>query len=67
MTQEMAKNIQAIRGMHDILPDRSGLWRFLEDRVRGVLDQYGGAARCSAEMHDHGMAPSQEPVEPRAG
>ena len=39
----MAKNIQAIRGMHDILPEQSGLWRFLEDRVRAVLDQYGYA------------------------
>jgi len=37
----MAKNIQAIRGMHDILPDQSRLWQFLEDRVRGVLDGYG--------------------------
>jgi len=37
----MVKNIQAIRGMHDILPDQSGLWRFLEGRVIGVLDQYG--------------------------
>ena len=37
----MAKNIQAIRGMHDILPDQSPLWQFLEDRVRGVLDGYG--------------------------
>jgi len=37
----MAKHIQAIRGMHDILPDQSPLWQFLEDRVRGVLDGYG--------------------------
>ncbi len=37
----MAKNIQAIRGMHDILPEQSPLWQFLEDQVRGVLDGYG--------------------------
>ena len=37
----MAKNVQAIRGMHDILPDRTPLWQFLEDRVRNVLDRYG--------------------------
>jgi len=37
----MAKNIQAIRGMHDLLPDQSPLWQFLEDRVRGVLQRYG--------------------------
>lgn len=37
----MASNIQAIRGMHDILPDNSHLWQFLEDRIRDVLDRYG--------------------------
>ena len=37
----MAKNIQAIRGMHDLLPEQSPLWQFLEDRVRGVLQGYG--------------------------
>ncbi|OOZ35634.1 histidine--tRNA ligase [Solemya velesiana gill symbiont] len=37
----MAKNIQAIRGMHDVLPEQSPLWHFLEDRVRQVLDSYG--------------------------
>ncbi len=37
----MAKNIQAIRGMHDVLPEQSPMWRFLEDRVRDVVDAYG--------------------------
>jgi histidyl-tRNA synthetase len=37
----MAKNIQAIRGMHDILPEQSALWQFVEDRVRDTLDRYG--------------------------
>ena len=37
----MGKNIQAIRGMHDLLPDQSPLWHFLEDGVREVLDSYG--------------------------
>ncbi|WP_029133884.1 histidine--tRNA ligase [Sedimenticola selenatireducens] len=37
----MAKNIQAIRGMHDILPDQSPVWHFLEQQVRAVLDSYG--------------------------
>ncbi|MES9902537.1 MAG: histidine--tRNA ligase [Sedimenticola sp.] len=37
----MAKKIQAIRGMHDVLPEQSPLWRFLEDRVRDVVDAYG--------------------------
>jgi len=37
----MAKNIQAIRGMRDILPDQTPLWQLFEDRVRGVLAGYG--------------------------
>jgi histidyl-tRNA synthetase len=37
----MAKNIQAIRGMRDILPDQTPLWQLLEDRVRTVLAGYG--------------------------
>ncbi|MEW8506319.1 MAG: histidine--tRNA ligase [Candidatus Thiodiazotropha sp.] len=37
----MAKQIQAIRGMKDILPQQTPLWHFLEDRVRSVLSRYG--------------------------
>ncbi|MES9957613.1 MAG: histidine--tRNA ligase [Sedimenticola sp.] len=37
----MATKIQAIRGMHDVLPEQSPLWHFLEDGVRQVLDGYG--------------------------
>ncbi|MCP4992398.1 MAG: histidine--tRNA ligase [Gammaproteobacteria bacterium] len=37
----MAKKIQAIRGMHDILPEQSPLWLFLEDAVRDVVERYG--------------------------
>lgn len=37
----MAKQIQAIRGMHDILPDQSPLWRYLEEQVKAALDSYG--------------------------
>ncbi len=37
----MAKNIQAIRGMHDILPEQSPLWHFLEQRVRSAVESYG--------------------------
>jgi histidyl-tRNA synthetase len=37
----MPKTIQAIRGMHDVLPDQSPLWQFLERRVAGVLAAYG--------------------------
>ncbi|MET0002261.1 MAG: histidine--tRNA ligase [Candidatus Thiodiazotropha sp.] len=39
----MAKQIQAMRGMKDILPQQSPLWQFLEDRVRSVLSRYGYA------------------------
>lgn len=37
----MTKNIKAIRGMHDILPDRIGLWHAVEDYARTVLEGYG--------------------------
>ncbi|KAA6183310.1 histidine--tRNA ligase [Thiohalocapsa marina] len=39
----MAKKIQAIRGMHDVLPQQSPRWQFLEDRARAVLERYGYA------------------------
>ena len=35
--------IQAIRGMHDLLPERIGTWQRLEDTARQVLDSYGYA------------------------
>ncbi|MBK1694168.1 histidine--tRNA ligase [Chromatium weissei] len=37
----MSKSLQAIRGMHDILPERIALWQHLEDTVRDVLTNYG--------------------------
>ncbi|MDD4914886.1 MAG: histidine--tRNA ligase [Methylococcales bacterium] len=33
--------IQAIRGMHDILPDQSPYWQWLENHARQVLAAYG--------------------------
>lgn len=37
----MANNIQAIRGMHDILPDQSPLWQHAERIISEVLGAYG--------------------------
>lgn len=37
----MSKSLQAIRGMNDILPDQSPLWRYFEGTVAGLLDTYG--------------------------
>ncbi|MGV6827077.1 MAG: histidine--tRNA ligase [bacterium] len=37
----MAKQLQAIRGMHDILPSETPLWHHLESTVRDVLSGYG--------------------------
>lgn len=34
------ESIQAIRGMHDILPDQSSQWQALENAVRNVLSAY---------------------------
>ena len=37
----MAKVIQSIRGMHDILPDQSPAWQHLEGTIRTLFTQYG--------------------------
>ena len=35
------KNLQAVRGMNDILPADSALWQYLENTVAGLLAGYG--------------------------
>lgn len=37
----MVKKIQAIRGMHDILPGDSTRWQFFESVVRACMSRYG--------------------------
>jgi histidyl-tRNA synthetase len=37
----VTQKIQSIRGMEDVLPDRSPLWQKLEDATRAVFEQYG--------------------------
>ncbi len=37
----MAKNIQAIRGMHDVLPHSSPHWQYVEQVIKEVLSAYG--------------------------
>ncbi|KJV07793.1 histidine--tRNA ligase [Methylocucumis oryzae] len=37
----MAKTIQAIRGMHDVLPEQTPLWQAVEATIREVLSAYG--------------------------
>ena len=37
----MANNIQAIRGMHDVLPEQTPLWQYAELSIREVLGAYG--------------------------
>ncbi|MEW5771197.1 MAG: histidine--tRNA ligase [Pseudomonadota bacterium] len=37
----MSNQLRAVRGMNDILPADSPLWRHFEDTVRDWLDQYG--------------------------
>lgn len=37
----MAKALQAVRGMNDILPDESGFWTLVEDLLRQVARGYG--------------------------
>lgn len=37
----MANNIQAIRGMHDVLPEQTPLWQYAEQIIRDILGAYG--------------------------
>jgi len=37
----LSKSLQAIRGMNDILPEQTPLWRYFEGAVAGLLDGYG--------------------------
>ncbi|WP_133012789.1 histidine--tRNA ligase [Marinomonas flavescens] len=37
----MARKIQAIRGMNDILPGQSSIWQYLESTVADVVKSYG--------------------------
>ncbi len=39
----MAKSIQTVQGMRDILPMQTPLWQFLESTVHTILKQYGYA------------------------
>jgi len=36
----MAKNIQSIRGMHDVLPEETPQWQYLEDCLRRLMATY---------------------------
>ena len=37
----MTGQVQAIRGMHDLLPEQTAVWQYLEAIVREVLQAYG--------------------------
>lgn len=37
----MTANIQAVRGMHDVLPEQTPLWQYAEGIIREVLASYG--------------------------
>ena len=37
----MSKSLQAIRGMNDILPSHTPIWRYLENTFAQLLDSYG--------------------------
>ncbi|KAA0020528.1 histidine--tRNA ligase [Salinicola corii] len=36
----MSNKLQAIRGMNDLLPDRSPAWQYLERQLRSLVDRY---------------------------
>ncbi|MDO6691798.1 histidine--tRNA ligase [Aliiglaciecola sp. 3_MG-2023] len=37
----MTKQIQAVRGMNDCLPADSGIWQWVENKIRNVVSAYG--------------------------
>ena len=37
----MSKQIQAIRGMNDCLPNETGLWQYVESSIRQIVASYG--------------------------
>ncbi len=37
----MAKNLQSVRGMRDILPDQSASWQYIENIAREIFSSYG--------------------------
>ncbi len=37
----MAENIRAVRGMRDILTDKTPLWQHLETTIQSILKRYG--------------------------
>ncbi|MCK5724203.1 MAG: ATP phosphoribosyltransferase regulatory subunit, partial [Gammaproteobacteria bacterium] len=37
----MAKSIQAIRGMNDILPEQTPYWQYVENSFRQLMQSYG--------------------------
>jgi len=36
----MSKKLQSIKGFYDVLPDKTPLWHFVEDKMREVLNLY---------------------------
>lgn len=49
----MAKLIQAIRGMNDVLPDQTPVWQYLENKVKQLLASY-----CYKEIRTPLVEPS---------
>ena len=39
--RRLSGNIQAIRGMNDILPEETPVWQYVEDTLRGLMRTYG--------------------------
>ncbi|MDH5540030.1 MAG: histidine--tRNA ligase [Rhizobacter sp.] len=39
----MSEDLQAVKGMNDILPPESGRWEWFEDKVRDLMRRYGYA------------------------
>jgi len=42
----MSKKLQSIKGFYDVLPDKTPLWYFVEDKIREVLNLYAYEKIC---------------------
>ena len=36
----MSKKLQSIKGFYDVLPDKTPLWHFVEDKLRLVMSDF---------------------------
>src|SRR3989344_2061878 len=41
MSKNKAKQVQSVRGMHDILPEDQKYWRYIQKKIEALIEYYG--------------------------